>query len=784
MDRSTIDSEFLRPLCTAWLEKLESAKEARSRWKEVADECMMFYSQSASAMWNNDYSKKFWKGVKLPRFRITINKAFEMVAIYGPNLMWEYPHRTVSPKKPMSFPEELVQFLDPQQQQIVQALQQQQMMKDAGDKVTASMMDLWLNYTPGEQPDGGLVHHSKRAITDSLIKGRGCLASRPYKMPGSDITLTGSFHVDPYDVLTDGDFKSVGDCKWIAIRKVEHAKDVEERYQLPKGTLKGRATLESSWQRSELKTDPMSGTNRNAHKTADLIAYWEIYSKAGAGCSHASMDNSIREHMENVVPRYAYFAICESVPYPLNLPTDKLRSGLTDEEVKAATQWPVDMWRDDRWPVEFLDYFVDPNSAWPIAPLAPGLGELKLLNFLVSWMASRVWSSSRDFWAVAGPHVDHYKEYLLNGDDQSIIPTPVSVEDVRKAVTILTQPETRQDLSKLIAFVSDMFDKRVALTPFMYGLNQDGTQNRTAEETMAKSRAVQARPEYMAKQVADWQSRVAVAEAFVTKRFVTSQDILQLAGPLAAFMWQQFVEGRDPSQIARQFDYSISATSIRRPDRDRDLANYQQVLQYFLGVVQQYGAGSGNYEPFNFLMQQWGNFHDADLSGAMIPPPQPPSEAQQQMEQLTMQELQAKVEYLMAQAQAKQADAQATMVEAQLKPQEMQMQMAVEQMRAQRESSKLEAEQASLGIDMMRQQAELEGDLAQTQFAQQTTLLDMLQDSERHAQEMDQDEERHEQELRQKQEMGKVQIELAKKAAAAKPKPTSGNSTNKPKAKQ
>jgi len=781
MDLSTIESEFLRPLCSAWLAKLETARESRSRWKEISDECQMFYSQSASAMWNNDYSKKFWKGVKLPRFRITINKAFEMVAIYGPNLMWEYPHRTVAAKKPMAFPEELIQILDPQQQQIVMALQQQQGMKDAGDKVTAAMLDMWLNYTPTEQPDGGLGNHSKKAVTDSLIKGRGVLASRPYKMPGSNNTLTGSFHVDPEDILIDGDFKSVGDAKWIAIRKVEHAADVEERFKLPKGTLKGRATLESSWQSSELKTDPMSSTNRRAGSTADLVTYWEVYSKRGSGCSHTSMDNSIREHLESVVPRYAYLAICESVPYPLNLSTEMLRSGATDEDVAAATQWPVDFWRDDRWPVEFLDYYEDPQSAWPIAPLAPGLGELKLLNFLVSWMASRTWSSTRDFWAVAGPHVDHYKEYLLNGDDQSIIPTPVAVDDVRKAVQILTQPETRQDLSKLISFVSDMFDKRVALTPFMYGLNQDGTQNRTAEETMAKGRAVQARPEFMAKQVADWQSRVAVSEAFVAKRFVTSQDILPLAGPLAAFMWEKFVANRDPNEIARQFEYTISATSIRRPDRDRDLANYQQVLQYFLGVVQQYGSTSGNYEPFNFLMQKWGDFHDADLAGAMIPPPEPPSEEQQQMLQLTAQELQAKIEYLAAQVEEKRADAQATMIDAQMKPQQMQAQMALEQMRVQREAGKTQAEEAKLSIDMMRQQADLEGDLAKTQVAQQTTVLDILQDSERHAQEMDQDQEIHEQELVQKQEMGKMQIELAKKAAAAKPNPASKSPKNKAK---
>src|SRR5687767_2055131 len=93
--------EFLRPLVTGWLAKIESALtcQARKKWKEVADECLMFYGRSAAAMWDPLYSKKFWKGVKAPRFRITINKAFEYVAVFGPNLIWDVPHRTATCKK-------------------------------------------------------------------------------------------------------------------------------------------------------------------------------------------------------------------------------------------------------------------------------------------------------------------------------------------------------------------------------------------------------------------------------------------------------------------------------------------------------------------------------------------------------------------------------------------------------------------------------------------------------------------------------------------------------------
>jgi hypothetical protein len=101
MDHTTIAEEFLRPLVSGWLNKIECAarSKARTEWKDAADESAMFYSNSAAAMWNPNYSKRFWKGVKLPKFRITINKAFEMVAIFSPSLIWDVPHRTVDAKR-------------------------------------------------------------------------------------------------------------------------------------------------------------------------------------------------------------------------------------------------------------------------------------------------------------------------------------------------------------------------------------------------------------------------------------------------------------------------------------------------------------------------------------------------------------------------------------------------------------------------------------------------------------------------------------------------------------
>ena len=727
MDRKSLEHEFLRPLCSSWVAKIERAKEARSNWKNVADECLMFYSNSCQAMWDPEYSKKFWKNVKLPRFRITINKAFELVAVFGPNLMWETPYRTVKPKRTMEFPPELF-GQDEQSMMLYQQVQQMQQMDKARDAAITMMMQAWLNYTPGEMPSGGLEGHCERSVIDALIKGRGCQVVRNYQMPGSRRTLTGCFYLDPYDLYTDPDFNQIDECRWIAIKHVAPYYEVEKKFGLEKNSLKNKSSLESSWSHSEWSTDSEADARRRAGQTGDNIVWYEIYSKAGCGIRQTTVQEDVRDHMDSVVEQYAYLAICPDVPYPLNMPTERLRRGATDDDVRDAFSWPVPLWSDGSWPVHCLDFYHDPKSSWPVAPLSPGMGELKLLNFLVSWMATRTWSSTRDFWAVAAPHVEHYKDYLLNGDDQMIIPTPFGVDDVKAAVSVLTQPEMRQDMSRLIAFISDMFDKRVGLTAYVYGLNEGGTQNRTAEETVAKSRAVAARPEFMQKQVVKWQSGLAKDEAFLTRWFVRGSDVEPLIGRYGASLWDQLIVSTDVELVTRQFEYSIAASSIRRPNRDRDVANFQQVAGMFLPIMQQYGASSGNYEPFNFLMRKWAEYHDADLDGAEIPPPQPPDpaqmEIQQRMQAAEVAKAEAEVQKIMADAQGSAASSQMDQV-----------------------GLMMEAEKARLGLE-----AQAAKDQLGIQASQARSITELLQGQAKHESMLRQGQEIHEAKLRQAQQ--------------------------------
>ena len=800
--------EFLRPLQSSWLAKIEKARAAREHWEEVAQECEMFYSKSAAAMWKEDYKRKFWKGVPAPRFRVTINKAFELVAIFGPHLMWENPHRNVEPKRPCDIPPDIYgDPNDPQVQQHVQQVQMQYQQLMTRDNALAEMMNKWLNYTPREMPGGGLHGHSELAIVDALIKGRGCIWTRPYVYPASGRVLTGCFYDPPENLFIDPDFDRLDQAKWIARKVVMPIHECEKKFQLPKGALKNKGTLESAWSDGERKSDPNRSMYRSSGQTQDLITYYEIFSKAGVGARLSGMEHYIKDELDEAVGDYAYLCISASVPYPLNCPSAFLSRGdegtqgkqPMPEQVQEKFSWPIPYWTDDRWPVQVLDFYHDPSSAYPIAPLAPALGELKFLNIMIPHVMNRIWSSSRDFWAVAGPAMNHLEKHLKEGADQTIIPIPASLgRKVSEVVTVLQQPQMNMDVWRVMEAVSDLFDKRTGLSDYHYA--QATTQPRSAEESANKKVAAGVRPEHMQKKVVEWQERIAASEAFCARWFVTAKDVEPLLGPHAQ-LWDQIVSNADPELVVREMQYNISASSIRRPNRDRDLGNFQQVMQLFAPVLQGYGASTGNYEPFNSVMRRWAELTNTNLDGAMIPPPEQPDpqemqmqqQMQQQQMQFEMQKLQTDIQKGQLELQKIQMETQKVQVEAQAGSQmsqvEMQAMMQKVQADMQLSQSKIQAMQQKAALDsqsgqssmqIFQQKAMLDAQLKQSggEMDHRGRQLDMMLDGQRHGQEMQQDQDEHLlgilqdrqthiQEMTQLKEMGKIKADQARK-----PKPS------------
>src|SRR5690606_3182663 len=91
---------------------------------------------------------------------------------------------------------------------------------------------------------------------------------------------------------------------------------------------------------------------------------------------------------------YAYLCISPDVPWLLNAPPPKLADA-TDEDVQMMFAWPNPTYLDNRFPVALIDFNRNPESCWPIPPLAPAMGELIALNVLASAFLENAYENRR-----------------------------------------------------------------------------------------------------------------------------------------------------------------------------------------------------------------------------------------------------------------------------------------------------------------------------------------------------------------------------------------------------
>ena len=648
-------SDAQTPLVTSWLAKIELARQHRKPFDDVGNQCTAFFSGALGFMWQPEFMKQFVGGNMItPRFHVTVAKAFELVALFGPTLYWQNPTRRVDPRKAIGIDPQLFGALgDPNAQMLFQMAQQQQMQTAAGGKVVSALLEAWLNYTPNEMPGGGLATHAQQGITEALVKGRACLWPKPYRMPGSQRTITGCFYDSVDNLLIDPDATSIHDARWIAQKVCEPVWLCERNFNLPPGSLQGYASHESAHSQGEnAGFNAWASTDRQVGKTFDLMTYYKIYSKGGVGgrlIGPANMAPELTQALDRSVGDYAYVCVAPGVPFPLNAPTDRLRSAF-DSQVEQMYRWPIPYWLDDKWPVTVLDFYNKPNSPWPIAPMAPGLGELTFINSITSMLMNRIWNACRVIWALqkgADPSID---SQLLGGSD-NIVLRMHDIADVQKHLAAIQQPDLPLATFEMLDRVMMMFDKRVGLSEILYSLNPGGVASRSAEDAANKRAFATIRTDYMANQVSSWMTEAADMEKFCTRWFVQPQDLTGFFGPVEQYLWQQHIYGQDPELVVREFRATIIANSTRKPDQFREIDNVNQMMQQFGPVALQYFGMTGDPGAINGMMQQWGDAVGKDVSEILLQPPPPPAPDPQAQMAAELQTQQMQQELGMSQQQ-------------------------------------------------------------------------------------------------------------------------------------
>lgn len=626
----------LRPVCSCWMEKIHKAFEWKKKdFGDDAEEAMQFFNGPYDFMYGILGKGRDFTGddeLPPPSFRMTCNKVAELVQLFGPALYHRNPVRKVNPRKCPDLPPELLDAVfgisvDPFAQQMMMQLQQTQNREKAIDIARATLLQAYLNYTP-EALD--LKTESRWAIDEAIIKGMGCLWTELYRPAGSDMTMVGTFYDSVDNLLMDPDADSMHEVQWIARRCVKPYWECEKEFGLPDGSLKDKATLEGlNQQASVYSLGTVGDYRRKQGHTNDLIVFWKVYSKMGFGGRLTGIAENLKKPFE-VYGNNCFLAICEAVPYPLNIPPpldalaldeDPLVRMGAEKEISQRLRWPTPWWADDAWPMTDISFHPIPKKIWPMSHVKPGLGELKFLNWAYSFMAGKIRIASRDFIAVLKSASEDLKEKIKHGPDYTVIEVEQLHGDIDKVVKFLQHPGFNPEIYHVLKEVSDSFERRTGLTELMYGMS--GKQMRSAQEATMKGDQASIRPEDMASRVEDAMSEIARKEALACRWHLTSKDVQPVLGTVGARWWDLFVVPSDPAEILHQLEYRIEAGSAKKPNKALEKENMQSAMQTLFPSLWGYAQATGNVGPLNNLIKAWAHSIDLDPTGFMIPQPPP-----------------------------------------------------------------------------------------------------------------------------------------------------------------
>lgn len=714
-DITTGQEHILSPLCQQWLRQIKDAKKHKwDKFGQYAVEGMKFYDGVHNWMWDDEAKnvKGFLeKGAAMPTFKMQVNRIFEAVALFGPALYHKNPDITVQPiNPPFVAPESLgMNPEDPQTQQMYQQLISQQQADVMQRDLKAKLGQSYLNWL---QTEGNKKLHARRSITEAIIKGMGVLATGMHRPRGSSIQYPFSQHISIDDIILDPDAEYWEDIQYIAQYCCHPVNLVERFYGLPEGSLKGH--LQSNQYQGETYGSKKETNKRKRRgRTYDLIEYYKIYSKNGFGSQLRKVTGDTRMSQDlnfDMFGDFCKIVVSEGIPYPLNLPTQALHEEQPDDLMKRV-EWEIPFWTNQNgWPFSFLSFYEKPRSVWPISIIKPAVGELRFVNWCMSFLADKTAAACTTYvgqMKAAGLEIQN--QVKNNMAPFTVIEisnmTGKSINDV---ISFLESPQFSVDIWTMLAEVLEMIDKRTGLTDLIYGMTTK--QLRSATEADIKEANTNIRPDDMAGRVEDFLSETALNEFAACVWACEPEDVEPVLGELGAAIFGESIKTEDFERIIRDYDYRVAAGTARKPNKQTRLRALNELGQTIVPVLQEF-ASQGMVEPWNAYVSQVAESLDIDPGDFLVQLPDEEEEGP------TPEEQQAQVEM-----QAKQVELQIKQAEFQLKQQQMER------------DAQLKEEQAESELERKQEEHELE----------------LQQDQEEHLQEMEQDREEAEQNILQK----------------------------------
>lgn len=619
---ATAPKHPLAYLCDDWLAAIQRGLQVRDeRFGKYAQEAEQFFDGERNWMWSEKYARGgsgingfLSKEGMMPTFKISVNKLFEAVALFGPALYAQNPNVLVTARDYPVIPPEALGFA--QEDLEYQQLFMQEALTKSQRDACAAVKTAYLNWL---QQENDKKTQARRAITEALVAGLGVLEVGMFAPPFSDLAIPKASYLSWKDLVVDPDADYWEEVQWIAIRRRRTVNKTEDAFGLEKGDLKGHYQSAAAQSTRQGRRDARA--NRDA-QSFDIIEYWEVYSKNGMGDKLAGKNSQNSYYDFDAWGDFCYLVVADGIKFPLNLPSNYLNEETDQQALMSRVEWPIPFWLDPSsdggWPIVRLSFYEKPRSVWPISLFKPAIGELQFVNWCLSFLADKVAQSCTTYLGVLKAANVQLQKQLANGSM-----TPFQVLEISEAigktlnesVQFLQVPDFPQHIWTMIAQVLELIDKRTGLTELIYGLS--GRQMRSAAEANIKDSNIAVRPDDMAQSIENALSLVNVREMQAARWLCEPKDIAPAVGQMGAMVWQNLVMTQTVDSVVRDFDYRIEAGSARKPNKQGKIAALNEMGQAFVPIAAQL-IPLGVVNPINAYFEDLAKAMDLDPSRYMI----------------------------------------------------------------------------------------------------------------------------------------------------------------------
>lgn len=612
---------------------------ANELWKYLGEPYNKLYIEQGLHDGSGTSSDQAFPDGEYPHHTARINKSFEFIALMIPYVFASVPHRLATSQVP-ALPPDLMAMLSQTGPETVQ--------RHAMEKAAASLLGWMMNYLPDQT---GLAAESRAALPEAFCKGRGVLWHE--LVDTSDGVIPGSFYESVDGLYLDPDSERVNDCSFIIRKRRMAAWKLSEIYKIPVDQIRGagRSSLRLSADaviaeshQSDNERDDSSYRDDSSDKpntAGDVVVFYEIYSRMGLGWqlpdapqpADETGDEEIAANLGEalaITGPFIHLVIVPGMKHPLNLPRHIMTGTGAVSAIAEALKWPIPFHVNQfsPWPCSMLDFYSESKNPWAISPLRAALPLQKFIDHAITYLLNRVRHSCRTIIPISGDLQDDFKDAMESAADFTMIETDVDVEELKKKIAFIAFPDIKPDVFQVVSMAERIFEQITGMNSLLSASPQRAM--RSASEAQVLNAFATNRPDDYAQQVEGWQSEVARKEALMTRMYVNPKMIQKLfreegqqRSPLTE-LWVAMIATDDPVRASSEWAYQVEAGSARRKNKQKQVADANQLIQTYLPAAMQYGFTQGDFGPANQLTAIFGEALDLPLERLFFPNIQPP----------------------------------------------------------------------------------------------------------------------------------------------------------------